>query len=61
MLFLGEELSVTVSAAEYLPRLVEYGIMKISAICTVCDTNQTWADEDDFQVLKPSISVEVGT
>lgn len=33
--------------------------MKIHCIATVKETNQTWADEDDFQVLKPTISVKV--
>lgn len=33
--------------------------MKIYAICTVLETNQTWAGEDDFQVLKPTIEIKV--
>lgn len=50
---------MNVTADNYLEKLVEYGIMKIYAIATVIDTNQTWADEDDFQVLKPNINIKV--
>lgn len=48
-----------VTVDEYLDKLVEYSIMKINAIATVEETNQTWADEDDFQVIKPTIKVQV--
>ena len=33
--------------------------MKLYAIASVEETRQTWADEDDFQVLKPNIDVKV--
>ncbi|XP_056638436.1 hemocyte protein-glutamine gamma-glutamyltransferase-like [Diorhabda sublineata] len=54
-----EELRLNVSACEYLDKLVEYCIMKIYAIASVTETNQTWADEDDFQVIKPDIEIKV--
>ena len=44
---------------DYLDKLVEYCNMKLYSIATVVETKQTWADEDDFQVLKPSITVKV--
>lgn len=44
---------------DYLDKLVEYCIMKLYCIATVKETRQTWADEDDFQVLKPNIDVKV--
>lgn len=44
---------------DYLDKLVEYCIMKLYCIATVKETRQTWADEDDFQVLKPTIDVKV--
>lgn len=31
--------------------------MKINSICTVRETKQTWSGEDDFQVLKPPITI----
>lgn len=43
---------------DYLDKLVEYCIMKLYCIATVKETRQTWADEDDFQVLKPNIDVK---
>lgn len=50
---------MTVQAEDYLDKLVEYCILKLYAIATVEETRQTWADEDDFQVLKPSIEIQV--
>ncbi|XP_050511341.1 hemocyte protein-glutamine gamma-glutamyltransferase [Diabrotica virgifera virgifera] len=54
-----EELRLNVTADEYLDKLVEYCIMKIYAIASVSETNQTWADEDDFQVVRPNIDIKV--
>ncbi|OWR55378.1 hemocyte protein-glutamine gamma-glutamyltransferase [Danaus plexippus plexippus] len=61
-LFVGpqkhEEISIHVQADEYLPKLVEYCNMKISAMAIVDETKQSWADDDDFQILKPNISIK---
>lgn len=48
-----------VTADDYLDKLVEYCILKLYAVASVAETNQTWADEDDFQVLKPKIDIRV--
>ncbi|XP_060805522.1 hemocyte protein-glutamine gamma-glutamyltransferase [Amyelois transitella] len=53
-----EQISILVKAEEYLPKLVEYCNMKISAMAIVEETKQSWADDDDFQVLKPNISIK---
>ncbi|KAG7301253.1 hypothetical protein JYU34_014157 [Plutella xylostella] len=53
-----EEISIQVSPEEYLTRLVEYGNLKITAMAIVDETKQSWADDDDFAVLKPIISVK---
>ncbi|XP_050674600.1 hemocyte protein-glutamine gamma-glutamyltransferase-like [Leptidea sinapis] len=53
-----EEISVLVQAEEYLPKLVEYCNMKISAMAIVDETKQSWADDDDFQILKPNILIK---
>ncbi|KAJ0174303.1 hypothetical protein K1T71_010449 [Dendrolimus kikuchii] len=53
-----EQVAITVKADDYLPKLVEYGNMKISAMAIVDETKQSWADDDDFQVLKPNISIK---
>ncbi|XP_012281740.1 hemocyte protein-glutamine gamma-glutamyltransferase [Orussus abietinus] len=55
----NETLKLTVTVDDYLDKLVEYCIMKLYAIATVKETRQTWADEDDFQVLKPNIDVKI--
>lgn len=34
-------------------------MMKIYAICRVEETGQTWTDEDDFQVEKPKLNINV--
>ncbi|CAK9825429.1 Hemocyte protein-glutamine gamma-glutamyltransferase [Anthophora retusa] len=54
-----EQLRLTVTVDDYLDKLVEYCIMKLYCIATVKETRQTWADEDDFQVLKPNIEVKI--
>ncbi|KAG5310071.1 TGMH glutamyltransferase, partial [Acromyrmex insinuator] len=54
-----EQLRLTVTLNDYLDKLVEYCIMKLYCIATVKETRQTWADEDDFQVLKPNIDVKI--
>ncbi|XP_015109544.1 hemocyte protein-glutamine gamma-glutamyltransferase [Diachasma alloeum] len=52
-------LQLRCTVEEYLDKLVEYANMKLYAIAVVQETNQTWADEDDFQVIKPTIKVEI--
>ncbi|XP_003707216.3 hemocyte protein-glutamine gamma-glutamyltransferase-like isoform X1 [Megachile rotundata] len=54
-----EQLKLTVTVDDYLDKLVEYCIMKLYCIATVKETRQTWADEDDFQVLKPNIAIKI--
>jgi transglutaminase 1 len=57
--FVGEEMRLPVSAKDYMGKLVEYGIMKLCASATVKETNQTWIEEDDFQVIMPSVDIKV--
>jgi len=54
-----EMLRLSVKPDEYLEKLVEYCNMKIYAIATVLETNETWGEEDDFQVLKPNLDIKV--
>ncbi|RZC42409.1 hemocyte protein-glutamine gamma-glutamyltransferase [Asbolus verrucosus] len=56
-----QTLRMTIMADEYLDKLVEYCNMKLYAIASVNETRQTWADEDDFQVLKPKIDIRIPT
>lgn len=55
----GEELRLVVSSQDYLSKLVEYGIMKLHAAAIVKETNQSWIEEDDFQVIMPNIDIKV--
>lgn len=57
--FPEEELGIEVSVDDYLDKLVDYSMLKIYAISTVKETQQTWAEEDDFQVEKPPLIIEV--
>ncbi|KAK9308630.1 hypothetical protein QLX08_001476 [Tetragonisca angustula] len=54
-----EQLRLRVTVDDYLDKLVEYCNMKLYSIATVVETKQTWAEEDDFQVLKPNITVKI--
>ncbi|RXG71718.1 Hemocyte protein-glutamine gamma-glutamyltransferase, partial [Armadillidium vulgare] len=52
-------LQLSVSLNDYYDKLVEYAMIKLSALATVEETTQTWVEEDTFQILKPSIKVDV--
>ncbi|XP_067135706.1 hemocyte protein-glutamine gamma-glutamyltransferase-like [Centruroides vittatus] len=54
-----EVLQIKVTADEYYDKLVDYSMIKIYAIATVKETKQTWSEEDDFQVIKPSVDLEI--
>ncbi|XP_035205154.1 hemocyte protein-glutamine gamma-glutamyltransferase-like [Stegodyphus dumicola] len=54
-----EQLGIEVSVDDYLDKLVDYAMLKIYAISTVKETQQTWAEEDDFQVEKPGLNIEI--
>lgn len=54
-----EQLGIKVTVDDYLDKLVDYAMLKIYAISTVKETQQTWAEEDDFQVEKPLLNIEV--
>lgn len=47
---------IRVNPEDYLERLVDYSMMKIYAIATVKETQQTWSKEDDFMIEKPLAS-----
>ena len=55
-----DNLQLPVSYNDYYDKLVEYSMIKIQAIANVKETTQTWIDQDIFQVIKPSLKIEVG-
>ncbi|XP_018024988.1 hemocyte protein-glutamine gamma-glutamyltransferase [Hyalella azteca] len=54
-----QELALTITYKEYWRKLIEHCLIKMYAICRVTETDQTWTEEDDFQVLKPSLDIQV--
>jgi transglutaminase 1 len=48
-----------VPAKEYLDKLVDKSLIKIYAIANVKETKQTWSEEDDFQLQKPKLNIQV--
>lgn len=38
---------------------MEFSLLKAYVLATVEETKQSWAGEDDYQITKPSLIVEV--
>lgn len=51
-------LRIRVGSDDYIDKLVDYSMMKIYAIATVKETQQTWSEEDDFMIEKPQLLVQ---
>lgn len=54
-----ETLQVRVSWDEYRDKIVDYGMIKVYALASVQETKQTWSEEDDFQLEKPKLDVQI--
>ena len=48
-----------VSPEEYLDKLVDMAIIKISTMVRVMETNQYHCEDDDFRFIKPIVTVTV--
>lgn len=55
----AKTLSLPVQYDEYYTKLVEHAMVKLVAICNVKETSYSWIGDDKFQVLKPSIKIEI--
>ena len=55
----GETFQVRVPFEDYRDRIVDYGMVKIYALASVLETKQAWSEEDDFQLEKPKLDVQV--
>ena len=44
---------------DYRDKIVDYGMIKFYALASVMETKQCWSEEDDFQLEKPKIDVQV--
>ena len=48
-----------VTFEDYRDRILDYGIVKFYALASVLETKQCWSEEDDFQLEKPKLDVQV--
>lgn len=55
----SENMFISVSAEQYLEKTVDHNMIKIYAIANVKETKQNWSKEDDFPLLKPSLTVSI--
>ncbi|XP_076067754.1 hemocyte protein-glutamine gamma-glutamyltransferase-like [Oratosquilla oratoria] len=55
-----DTLHLVIEADEYVSRLVDMGIVKVTASGLVQETKQSFIDEYDFRFDKPKLRVEVG-
>lgn len=53
-----EIVTLKITPEEYIDKLVDHGIIKIYAIANVQETKQTWSEEDDFTLTKPTIEIQ---
>ncbi|XP_014253448.1 hemocyte protein-glutamine gamma-glutamyltransferase-like [Cimex lectularius] len=55
-----DTLKLKVFTSDYIDKLVDHSLIKIHAIANVLETKQTWSEEDDFPLIKPSLKIDVG-
>jgi len=54
-----ETFQVRVTFEDYRDRILDYGIVKFYALASVLETKQCWSEEDDFQLEKPKLDVQI--
>ncbi|XP_057379991.1 hemocyte protein-glutamine gamma-glutamyltransferase-like [Daphnia carinata] len=54
-----ETLQLRINWEEYRERVVDYGYIKVFAMASVEETKQSWSAEDDFQLEKPKLDIQV--
>jgi transglutaminase 1 len=54
-----EAFQVRVGWEDYRDKIVDYGMVKIYALASVQETKQSWSEEDDFQLEKPKLDVQI--
>ncbi len=58
---LAGEVKMTVKTDEYLDKLVDMAVIKITCMVQVIETNQFHCEADDFRLLKPDLIIKVRT
>ncbi|PSN43597.1 hypothetical protein C0J52_15977 [Blattella germanica] len=54
-------MTLEVTPEEYMDKLVEYYNMRVYAVATVLETNETWANEDNFKILTPKLNIQTAS
>jgi len=54
-----ETFQVRVTFEDYRDKIVDYGMVKFYALASVLETKQCWSEEDDFQLEKPKMDVQL--
>jgi len=54
-----ETFQVRVTFEDYRDKIVDYGMVKFYALASVQETKQCWSEEDDFQLEKPKLDVQI--
>jgi transglutaminase 1 len=54
-----ETFQVRIGWEDYRDKIVDYGMVKIYALASVQETKQSWSEEDDFQLEKPKLDVQI--
>lgn len=52
-------MSMEVYYSDYYSKLVDHDLIKSIVICNVNETTQCWGGEDNLEVHKPDINIEV--
>lgn len=54
-----ESLQIRVNWEDYRDKIVDYGMIKIYAMASVQETKQSWSEEEDLQLEKPKLDVQI--
>ena len=55
----GETIQIRVGWEDYRDKIVDYGHIKIYGMASVQETKQLWSEENDFQLEKPKLDIQV--
>lgn len=55
----GETIQIRVNWEDYRDKIVDYGHIKVYATASVHETKQLWSEENDFQLDKPKLDIQV--
>ena len=58
-IFIGETIQIRIGWEDYRDKIVDYGHIKVYAMASVQETKQLWSEENDFQLEKPKLDIQV--